>query len=125
MPVISKNRNGSVFDATTRLKKKAAPYFELMKKKKKSFELFSVELILKIFKFSFILDQYQICISNGLGARACQSYLLICKNALLSKGLQTDNGEVFTHSHAISKQIKLELPDWSQMKDLFKSFLLV
>ena len=57
---------------TTRLKKKAAPYFGLMKKKKKSFELFSVEVILKIFKFFFILDQSQICISNGLGARALQ-----------------------------------------------------
>ena len=39
---------------TTRLKKKAATYFELMNEKKKSF---SVEVILKIFKFSFILDQ--------------------------------------------------------------------
>ena len=42
---------------TTRLKKKkAAPYFELMNKKKKSFEHFSVEMIFRIFKFSFILD---------------------------------------------------------------------
>ena len=40
-------------------------------------------------------------------------------------GLQTENGNVFPHSYAISKQIKLELPDWSQMKDLFKSFLTV
>ena len=31
-----------VFTHTTRLKKKAAPYFELMNKKKKSFEHFSV-----------------------------------------------------------------------------------
>ena len=52
---------------TTRLKKKAAPYFELMNEKKKSF---SVEVILKIFKFSFILDQSQIRITNGLGDRA-------------------------------------------------------
>ena len=94
-------------------------------KKKKSFELFSVEVILKIFKFSFILDQSQICISNGLGARACQSDLVICKNAHFSMGLQTDNDNVSTLSYAISKRIKLELPDWSQMKDLFKSFLTV
>ena len=40
-------------------------------------------------------------------------------------GLQTDNGNVSTYSYAISKQIKLELPDWSQMKDLFKSFLMI
>ena len=96
-----------------------------MKKKKKSFELFSVEVILKIFKFSFILDQSQICISNGLGARACQSDLVICKNTHFSMGLQTDNGNVSTLSYAISKRIKLELPDWSQMKDLSKSFLTV
>ena len=30
--------------------------------------------------------------------------------------LQTENGNVFTHSYAISKRIKLEFPDWSQMK---------
>ena len=40
-------------------------------------------------------------------------------------GLQTDTGNVFADSYAISEQIKLELPDWSQMKDLFKSFLTV
>ena len=39
--------------------------------------------------------------------------------------LQTDNGNVSTHSDAISKQIKLELQDLSQMKDLFKSFLTI
>ena len=92
------------------------------KRNKKSSEHFSVEVNLKIFKFSFILDQSQTCISNGLGARACQSYLLICKNAFFSMGLQTDYCNVFTVSSAISKRIKLELPDWSQMKDLFKSF---
>ena len=75
------------------------------------FSLFFLEVILKIFEFSFILDQSQICISNGLGDRACQSYLLICKNAHFSIGLQTDNGNVFAHSTAISKQIKLELSD--------------
>ena len=78
----------------------------------------------KIFKFSFILDQSQICISSGLGARACQRYLLICKS-FFSMGLQTENGNVFTQSYAISKRIKLEFPDWNQMKDLFQSFLTV
>ena len=53
-------------------KKKAAPYFELKNKKNKWFEHFFVEVIWKIFEFSFILDQSQICISNGLGARALQ-----------------------------------------------------
>ena len=82
-------------------------------------------MILKILKFPFILDQSQICFSNGLGARARQSDLLICKNAHFSMGLQTDDDNVSTHFYAISKQIKLEFPDWSQMKDLFKSFLTV
>ena len=94
-------------------------------KKKKSFWFISAKVILNIFKSSFILDQSQICISSGLGARACQSYLLICNNAHFSMGLQTENGNVFTHSYAISKRIKLELLDWSQMKDIFKSFLMV
>ena len=96
-----------------------------MRKKKESLEHFSVEVILKIFKFSFILNQSQICISNRLGARACQNYLLISKNAHFSMGLQKDNGNVSTHSYAIPKRIKLEFPDWSQMKDLFKSFLTI
>ena len=58
--------------------KKLAPYFELMNEKKKSFEHFSDKVILKIFEFSFILDQSQICISNGLGARALQREALFC-----------------------------------------------
>ena len=93
-----------------------------MKNKKKLLKYFSVEMILKIFKFSF---HSRLIPDPSLGARACQSYLLICKNAHFSMGLQTENGNVFTHSYAISKRIKLEFPDWSQMKDLFKSFLTV
>ena len=96
-----------------------------MKKKKKPFKKFSIKVILKIFKSSFNLDQFQICISNGLGARACQSCLLICVNAHFSMGLQADNGNVSVLSHVISKRIKLELPDWSQMIDLFKRFIMV
>ena len=85
---ISQGLNNTCPTITTRLKKKAAPYFEWKDKKNQWFEHFFVEVIWKIFKFSFILDQSQICISNGLGARACQSYLLICKNAHFSMGLQ-------------------------------------
>ena len=74
-------------------------------------------MILKIFQFSFILDQSQICISNGLGARACQGDL-ICKNAYFSMGLQTDNVNFSTHSYAISKRIKLECKkDFEKEKD--------
>ena len=50
-------------------------------KEKKVSESFSVEVIWKIFEFSFILDQSQICISNGLGARALQREALFCWNA--------------------------------------------
>ena len=78
-----------------------------MNKKKESLKDFSVEMIWKIFKFSFILDQSQICISNGLGARACQICLLSCENAHFSMGFQNDNGNVSTHSYAISKWKKL------------------
>ena len=54
----------------TRPTEKTAPHFELMKEKNKSFEHFSVEVLLKISKFSFTPDQSQVCVSNGLGARA-------------------------------------------------------
>ena len=68
-------------------------------------------MILNIFIFFFILDQFHIHISNGLGAKVCQTYNLICKNAYFSMQLQTDNCNVSIYSYAISKQIKLELPD--------------
>ena len=86
---------------------------------------FFVEVIWKIFKFSFILDQSKIWISNDQGAGACQSYPLTYKSAHFLKGLQTDYGNVSTHSYAICKRIKLELPDRSQTKDLFNNFLTV
>ena len=38
---------------------------------------------------------------------------------------KTENGNVFTLFYAISKRIKLEIPDWSQMKDLFEIFKMV
>ena len=37
------------------------------------FKIFSIQVILKIFKFSFNLDQSQVCISNRLKVTACQS----------------------------------------------------
>ena len=37
------------------------------------FQLLAFKVFLKIFKRSFILDQSQLCISNSLEARACQS----------------------------------------------------
>ena len=37
------------------------------------FKLFSVEVIFKIFEFSFNLDQSQVCILNRLEVTACQS----------------------------------------------------
>ena len=40
-------------------------------------------------------------------------------------GLLTDYGDVSTHSYDIFEQIKLELPDWGQIKDLFKGSLMV
>ena len=68
-------------------------------------------VILNIFIFFFILDQSHIHISNGLGTKVCQTYVLICKNAHFSMVLQTDNCNISIYSYAISKQIKLELPD--------------
>ena len=58
--------------------KKTLPLFLFLKKldEKKIFSMFVLEMILKIFEFSFILDQSQVCSSNGLGVRACQSELL-------------------------------------------------
>ena len=47
----------------------------------------SVEVILKIFEYSFIPDQSQVCISNRLEVRACQSELLFFKNALFFNGI--------------------------------------
>ena len=64
-----------------------------------SLEHFSIKVILKIINFSFffsILDQFQIRISNGLGARAGQGYLPICENAYFAMGLLSDNGNVST-----------------------------
>ena len=86
-----------------------------MNKENKLFESFSVEVIWKIFEFSFILDQSQICISNGLRA----------KMHFFHKDCETEMGKVFTQTNAISKQRQIAIPDWRQMKDFFKSFQMV
>ena len=38
---------------------------------------------------------------------------------------ETEMGKVFTQTNAISKQKEIAIPDWRQMKDLFKSFQMV
>ena len=61
--------------------------FEKFKKElKKEFKLFfedsnlkkNLNYFLKFFKKSFILDQSQVCISNGLEARALQREPMFC-----------------------------------------------
>ena len=76
-------------------KKKPHPFVAKWKRHKKSIQNFFVQLILKIFEFSFILDQSQVCISNRLGDRACQSEPLFCKNAHFSIGLQNWKWQCF------------------------------
>ena len=63
--------------------KKTAPrgWFLKKKEKKRVFYYFFLKMFLKIFEFSFILDQSQVCSSNGLNVRACQSELIFCSNA--------------------------------------------
>ena len=61
---------------TTRIKKKDAPSHLLIEQTKKLFKNFSIESILKIFKFSSNLDQSQVHISNRLKVTASQRQLL-------------------------------------------------
>ena len=60
------------------LKKKDAPFFLLIKQIQKMIKLFVIEIFSNILKQSFNLDQSQVCISNGLGARAFQKEALFC-----------------------------------------------
>ena len=84
------------------------------------FEIFS-----KIFKFSFILEQSQICNSNRLKVRARQSELLLIKTFWVQLNCKIEYGNVFIHSYAISKRIKLEwLATW-HLKHLLHSFQMV
>ena len=80
------------------------------------------KIFCKIFKKSFNLDQSQVCISNGLEARALQREALFSENAFLYRDCETEMGNVFTQTNAIPKRIKIEIPDWRQMKVLSKGF---
>ena len=71
--LITKNVIMSWCGHNTRIKKKPHPFVAEWKRHKKLIQNFFVQLILKIFEFYFILDQPQVCISNRLGDRACQS----------------------------------------------------
>ena len=51
-------------------------FIGLKNRQKKMLTWFSVEVIFKIFEFSFNLDQSQACISNRLKVTACQSWSL-------------------------------------------------
>ena len=55
------------------------------------------------FKFSFNLDQSQVCISNSLEARALQREELFCQNAYFYRDCKTKMGNVFIQTNAISK----------------------
>ena len=76
----------------------------------------------KNFEFSFIQDQFQICNSNRLKVRARQSELLLFKTFWIQLNCKIEYDNVFIHSFAISKQIKLELPATSHLKDLSQIF---
>ena len=45
--------------------------------------------------------------------------------ALFHKDCETEIGNVFTQTNAISKQKKIEILDWRQMKTFFKSSKMV
>ena len=66
----------------------------------------------KIFKKSVNLDQYQVCISNNLGARALQREALIYENAFLYRDCEIEMGNVFIQTNAISKPKKIAIPAW-------------
>ena len=68
------------------------------------------------------LDQSQVAISNGLGARALQKEALICQNAFFYRDRETEMGNIFTQTNVISKRKKIAIPDWRQMKVLSKGF---
>ena len=77
---------------------------------------------MKIFEFSFILDQPQVCISNRLGDRACQSEPLFCKNAHFSIGLKV----CFFFIRVVEmKRIELEICFWRHFKENLKLFYLL
>ena len=51
-----------------------------------------------------------------------QREALFSENAFLYRDCETEMGNVFTQTNAIPKRIKIEIPDWRQMKVLSKGF---
>ena len=41
------------------------------------------------------------------------------------RGCETEIGNIFTQTNAISKRKKIEISDWRQMKKFFKGFKMV
>ena len=62
----------------------------------------------RLFEHKDILNQSQVCISNGLEARVLQRESLICQNAFLHRDCETEMGNVFIQTNAISKQTRLD-----------------
>ena len=54
------------------------------------FQLLDFQVFLKIFERSFILDQSQLCISNGLEAIACQSEGSFAKMLIFHRDCETE-----------------------------------
>ena len=54
------------------------------------FQLLDFKVFLKIFERSFILDQSQLCISNGLEATACQSEGSFAKMLIFHRDCETE-----------------------------------
>ena len=51
-----------------------------------------------------------------------QREALICENAFSYRDSETEMDNVFTQTNAISKQKKIAIPAWRQMKVLSKGF---
>ena len=54
------------------------------------FQLLDFQVFLKIFERSFILDQSQLCISNGLEVTACQSEEYFAKMLIFHRDCETE-----------------------------------
>ena len=90
--------------------------------RKKTYLSFFFKLFSKISEYSFIQDQSQICNSNRLKVRARQSELLLFRTFWIQLNCKIEHGNVFIHSCAISKWIKLKPPATSHLKDLLQIF---
>ena len=70
--------------------------------------IFLVKGILKIFEFSFIQDQSQVCISNGLKVIAHQSETLIILNSFSLMELWKRFLTIFTLFFTTPKRLKIK-----------------